>query len=69
MIKTMSLHPDSLYDAFYQDVSFDTDDFLPVKFEYKGEYSDEKGVTVITQSGDNIRLESVFVATIRFRRL
>lgn len=69
MIKTMSLHPDSLYDAFYQDVSFDTDDFLPVKFEYKGEYSDEKGVTVITQSGDNIRLESVFDDTIRFRIL
>lgn len=67
MIKTMSLHPDSLYDAPYRDVLFDTDDFSPVKFEYKGEYADEKGVTIITQSGDNIRLESTFDNTLRFR--
>ena len=67
MRKTLTIHPDALYDAEYTDCILETDDYKSPDLSLKGEYRHEKGVTVITVSGREIIMENCFENTIRLR--
>ena len=67
MKKVLSIHPDSLYDAIYQEEILETDNFEPCLLTYKGEMARKNGVTILSMTGHCLILESCFDNTIRFR--
>lgn len=67
MKKTLSLHPDALYDSVYENVEINTGDYLPCRLEYKGEYKSDNGVTVLTMTGSCLIMQSISDRAIRFR--
>lgn len=67
MKKLLKIHPDALYDSEYMDSLLETDDYVAPELVLKGEYRQEKGVTVITASGHAIIIENCFKNTLRLR--
>jgi len=67
MEKLLKIHPDALYDSEYIDSYLETDDFRSPEFVFKGEYRDEKGLTVIMTSGREIIIENIFENALRLR--
>ena len=67
MKKLLKMHPDALYDSEYMDSLLETDDYVAPELVLKGEYRQEKGVTVITTSGCAIIIENCFKNTLRLR--
>ena len=67
MKKILSVHPDALYDAVYLEEVLDTEDYEPCLLAYKGEAKRKNGVTILTETGHCLILESCFDNALRFR--
>lgn len=67
MKRNITVHPDALYDSIYDVREIETDDYERMSLEYKGEYRDEKGVTVLTMGGECVIVQSCLENCLRLR--